>query len=66
MNNTGWICPICGRGVAPTEKYCNCKEVQPSPCIPYQPTGPSWPDLSQPTIRWQDQFTTPKIIYLTS
>lgn len=22
---TGWICPVCGRGVAPSEKYCECR-----------------------------------------
>ena len=21
---TGWICPICGRGMSPYESYCNC------------------------------------------
>jgi len=21
----GWICPVCGKGVAPTEKRCPCK-----------------------------------------
>jgi hypothetical protein len=21
----GWICPVCGRGLAPSTAYCNCK-----------------------------------------
>ena len=21
---TGWICPVCGRGMSPYESYCNC------------------------------------------
>lgn len=21
----GWVCPVCGRGVAPSEKYCECR-----------------------------------------
>ena len=30
----GWICPVCGRGVAPGQKYCGCRP-QPTPIYPY-------------------------------
>lgn len=37
----GWICPVCGRGVAPDQKYCGCKP-QPMPVYPTYPTYPYW------------------------
>lgn len=37
----GWICPVCGRGVAPSQKYCNCKP-QVYPIYPTYPTYPYW------------------------
>ncbi len=44
----GWICPVCGRGVAPTEKTCPCKGeegwVHPVyPVYPIYPTYPTYP-----------------------
>ena len=40
----GWICPICGRGVAPDQEYCNCRPVvYPTPINPWYPTWyPTW------------------------
>ena len=32
--NHGWICPVCGRGVAPGVSYCNCRSYVYSP-YPY-------------------------------
>ena len=37
----GWICPVCGRGVAPGQKYCGCRP-QPMPVYPTYPTYPYW------------------------
>ena len=37
----GWICPVCGRGVAPGQKYCGCRP-QPAPVYPSYPTYPYW------------------------
>ena len=37
----GWICPVCGRGVAPGQKYCNCKP-QVYPIYPTYPVYPYW------------------------
>ena len=37
----GWICPVCGRGVAPDQKYCNCKP-QVYPIYPTYPIYPYW------------------------
>lgn len=36
----GWICPICGRGVAPDQKYCSCRPVVYVP--PVNPWYPTW------------------------
>lgn len=45
-DNIGWICPVCGRGVAPSEKTCPCKEEYkyiPYPVYPWTyPTYPIW------------------------
>ena len=37
----GWICPVCGRGVAPGQKYCGCRP-QPTPIYPAYPVYPYW------------------------
>ena len=37
----GWICPVCGRGVAPDQKYCGCRP-QPTPIYPTYPVYPYW------------------------
>lgn len=37
----GWICPVCGRGVAPGQKYCNCKP-QVTPIYPIYTPYPYW------------------------
>ena len=42
----GWICPICGRGVAPNVKVCPCKSEPmyvPYPIYPWiYPSYPEW------------------------
>ena len=37
----GWICPVCGRGVAKNKKYCGCRP-QPIPIYPTYPVYPYW------------------------
>ena len=37
----GWICPVCGRGVAPDQKYCSCRP-QVYPTYPTYPIYPYW------------------------
>ena len=41
----GWICPVCGRGIAPTEKTCPCKGEKGLvyPVYPIYPTYPIYP-----------------------
>ena len=29
-NNMGWICPVCGKGNAPTNLLCSCKNTKPT------------------------------------
>ena len=63
-NKKGWICPVCGRGMAPWVKSCDCvtQEVQPhshpyvpppvyGPTTPTTPVSPSVPWISTP-IEW--------------
>jgi len=41
--NEGWKCPVCSRGVAPTEKHCDhggLGALQPLPCVSYLPSHP--------------------------
>lgn len=47
-DNKGWICPVCGRGVAPNVKVCPCKS-EPiyvsHPIYPWiYPSCPDWWD----------------------
>lgn len=46
-DNIGWICPVCGRGVAPTEKFCPCtirgKRVATDPIDDYPSIYPVYP-----------------------
>ena len=44
--NEGWKCPVCGRGVAPTEKHCN-----------HDATGVFANPVIVPSI-WPTPFTT--------
>ena len=37
----GWICPVCGRGVAPHQKYCGCRPYV-TPVYPAYPVYPYW------------------------
>jgi len=69
-DNIGWICPICGRGVAPTEKTCPCKENEihqgdfPYPPNPY-PTW--WPQVPMFTDNWWwRQPTITSVTYKTT
>ena len=49
----GWICPVCGRGVAPDQKYCNCKPQT----HPIYPTYPYW---------WYQVTCSPNTKYYTT
>lgn len=42
--NEGWKCPVCGNGVAPTEKTC---DHQPMDVEPYRP----WPIIYPHTLK---------------
>jgi hypothetical protein len=46
--NEGWKCPVCGGGVAPTEKTCPCVTVKaaPYPVYPYYPMYPLCPPIA--------------------
>ena len=35
---TGWICPVCGRGMSPYESYCNCNGNKFTPSWPVTTT----------------------------
>lgn len=68
---TGWICPVCGKGLAPWVKECSCKDYE---AMPYKPVVP---DCTAPTelspeyqkyppqrMRWwRDTFYGPGIVY---
>ena len=44
-DNKGWICPICGRGVAPNVKVCPCKSEPIYVSYPIYPwIYPSYPE----------------------
>ena len=62
-NNYGWICPVCGRGVAPDQKYCNCKP-QVYPIYPTYPTYPYW--WYQTTCSTTSDPSLTKATYTTS
>ena len=59
----GWICPVCGRGVAPDQKYCNCKP-QVYPIYPTYPTYPYW--WYQTTCSTTSDPSLTKATYTTS
>lgn len=72
-DNIGWICPVCGRGVAPTEKFCPCtirgKRVEINPIDDYPSTYPPnpypiwWPQVPMFTDNWW--WKQPKITTVT-
>lgn len=42
MSDRGWICPSCGRGVAPSEKACDHGTEWPPVALPFwRPTAPA-------------------------
>lgn len=64
----GWICPVCGKGVAPFTMSCPCVDTQQAkPFIdPFQPYGPTkYPPYWELPDRWV--LTAPvqpmKVIY---
>ena len=59
----GWICPVCGRGVAPDQKYCNCKP-QVYPIYPTYPVYPYW--WYQTTCSTTSDPSLTKATYTTS
>jgi len=54
----GWKCPVCSRGVAPTESHCDHGGVN---YIPAPSTGPYypnvWPSTVTPTPYWWHTVT---------
>ena len=67
-DNKGWICPICGRGVAPTVKVCPCKgeyKYVPYPVYPWvYPSYPKW--WSEITCKPNTTGTSPNIYTTTT
>lgn len=59
----GWICPVCGRGVAPDQKYCNCKP-KVYPIYPTYPVYPYW--WYQTTCSTTSDPSLTKATYTTS
>lgn len=59
MNEKGWICPSCGRGVRPDEKTCDHGGLTAGPLVigPYLPQ----PTLPQPQPTWQPP-TWPRVV----
>lgn len=43
--NEGWICPGCGRGVAPTERHCDHGGIV---ALPAWPPWPHYPRTGDP------------------
>jgi len=50
MDDRGWICPVCGCGVAPSVTVCPCRSLAPQPYqYPYWQIAPyPW---SQPPVQ---------------
>jgi hypothetical protein len=51
MSDKPWVCPSCGRGVAPGEKTCDhgSAVVDPYSTTPWIPTtNPPWPEAPYP------------------
>jgi hypothetical protein len=55
----GWICPICGRGNAPSTAYCNCNMTKPE--IVYAKSGTSILDDVIPCHTEMNEYTTTAI-----
>ena len=47
---TGWVCPRCGRGVAPWKSYCDCNDNWTITCGPSVVTTPA---TGNPVSNWQ-------------
>ena len=52
----GWICPICGRGNAPSTAYCSCNMTKPD--IVYANGGTTITSILDDTISRIDEYTT--------
>lgn len=56
---TGWICPRCGRGVAPWKSYCDCGDNWTITCKTSTPsTGTPVPDWNHVTCKSQPGVVT--------
>jgi hypothetical protein len=52
----GWICPVCGRGNAPSTAYCNCNMTKPD--IVYANGGLTTKTILDDAIPCNDEYAT--------
>ena len=55
----GWICPVCGRGNAPSTAYCNCNMTKPD--IVYANGGTSMRSILDDVIPCNNEYITTSI-----
>ena len=55
----GWICPVCGRGNAPSTAYCNCNMTKPD--IVYANSGLTIKPVLNDAIPCNDEYVTTSI-----
>ena len=55
----GWICPICGRGNAPSTAYCNCNVNKPD--IVYANGGTTIRSVLDDTVTCKDSYITTSV-----
>lgn len=55
----GWICPVCGRGNAPSTAYCNCQMTKPD--IVYANGGTTIRSVLNDAIPCDNEYTTTAI-----
>ena len=59
--NTGWTCPVCGGGMAPTATRCPCVTLVPR-TVPQTPWMPGLP-IAPPVLPMVPQMPTPQLPY---
>lgn len=60
----GWICPVCGRGNAPSTAYCNCNMTKPD--IVYANGGLTIKSILDDAIPCNDEYNTTAISSISS
>lgn len=55
----GWICPVCGRGLAPSTSYCNCNMTKPD--IVYANGGTAKRSVLDDAIPCKDSYITTSV-----